>query len=230
MIFGILVFLGPFTPLNQQKGMMELETFTMVANAQTPCNIAVNTNELYVLGMDDNLELYVEDSFGNRVHVTRYDGRYIVPGSKIYPNVSLKVYGRNFDSITLDEFEMIVERVFLISGDLSFETQVAVASVVFNRLESTTYPNGVKSVLGNMGLNSTSNYIYSNGSCSYWYSDSMDSVCEAVQAVINNDPNVPSVPNNVTGITTDVANVDKSMGQTEWVSDCIEGLIFYVEK
>ena len=211
--------------------VVETETEEVIKeNVETPTES--ETEGLYKLEMDDELGLYVEGPCGCKEspYITKCNRDASDETSQIRSNVLIAVYGRSFNGITLGEFEMIAERVFTLSGDLSFETQVVVASVIFNRLESPNYPDTVEEVLDDMVADKPFPHMAFMGGASCWYPDAMDSVNEAVQTVINNDLEIPSVPFNVTGISNEYWGVDEESGEVEWTSDCIEGLLFYTEE
>lgn len=136
--------------------------------------------------------------------------------------VSIK--NRNIQPLTKDDIFCIVNYVFTTAGDLSFETQVVLTSVIFNKLEAdgSTYGD-----LQNILQPVRYAYIGSIYDDEFYnqHSSEIEDTKAAIESVINNDPNVIHVPQDV--CYYDTGEYLSESDYTPWESDCVDGLYFY---
>lgn len=92
----------------------------------------------------------------------------------------IPVYGREtIDYISYEEFDLMAKTVYAEAKIEEFEGQVAVAEVILNRVESSTYPDTVEEVIKQTRAFAS----WENGSVEAAPLD--DECCEAVQDALN---------------------------------------------
>lgn len=141
----------------------------------------------------------------------------------------IPVKNRKFDKISMDQIDRIVDYTFMAAGDLSFETQVAIISVIFNMLEKYDIQQVTDLSLPiRVGFDDYPNRMADQNVIDSFrdkYQFVIDDVKTAVECVINDDPRVVKVPKNVVEFSQ-----SKFRHRDMWESDCVDGFYFYYEE
>lgn len=151
---------------------------------------------------------------------------------KKYSQVEGTIYCRNGGIlITFSDFKQLVQEVFVLAGDLSYETQCAVAGVIFNRVKSPNYSNDIIYAMRDMRQEGVPIRIafpdaidMGYASMMINYPDQFADVVTATEDVLNDEPSIIDIPDTVTEIST----VVRPEGEI-WEAEGIDGLYFYHE-
>ena len=114
--------------------------------------IVVDDFELEEVQEDDNnFEAEIESE--NIDNITKEEIKSLFPDYEALVDTldsiegDLYVYGRSFHSITKEEFDLLCRLVQAEAGNQCLEGKVAVAEVVFNRMEKEVFPDTVHDVI-----------------------------------------------------------------------------------
>ena len=231
MILGVLIF--------SVVGLVEIAIYTCNLQKEDSKLISEGTNDDYI---DPDLDIGVmtePDPFSVKNPNELFSGQYLYGAEEMSDNDDSYVKlsqdsipvscSTKITSITNDEFELLCENVYAMSADMSFETQCAIAEVIFNRVDSDNYDNTLGEVLCTFyeskvlvadNIFPQKKPIIVDIDSEYW-----QSVRSAVMSVISDDKNIIWTPGNVTVITG-----REYEGLEQWSDDLVdEKLHFYYE-
>lgn len=149
------------------------------------------------------------------------------PSNNITTSLPVKVIGNNYEKqLTLSDADIskISDVVFQISGDLSFETQICVAYVILNRLNSSDYPNDVEEVIAELKQSPIRQSSFDSSLSDYdeiIAQAHLDTENAVMCAISMNDDTI-KLPKNIT-----IMSVDDEVKLKEWFSDCVDTIKFY---
>lgn len=135
-----------------------ITSFILVITISLTAPLAVNAKE-YIVVDDFELEEVQKNDNNIETETENIDNITEEEIKEIYPEYEnlvdsldsiegdLYVYGRSFHSITKDEFDLLCRLVQAESGNQCLEGKVAVAEVVFNRMEKEVFPDTVHDVI-----------------------------------------------------------------------------------
>ena len=115
---------------------------------------------------------------------------------------TVNVNGRSFDTITMDQYDRIVDYVYRFAGNDDFAVQYAVAECILNGIEKTSSQSNIDSYLDKLYKERDGHFIktkFENES-----EDKQDAIRESVQSALD-ERTMPS------GVTMAIYSTDRKM-------------------